>query len=748
MNHRHASTALPGLLRWLLFLGLIALLTALFTREWTALSSAVFGALVVGSLALGIRGAAWAALRKSIAQSRAAQWALAYRAQLSQSLAVGAVLLVAISAFLFRPANGDETLGWALLAAALGGLALGAAVSFQPERARLSAPTAAPSEPLLIRRRAFALGVFGIGLFSEMSGRVLGLDFLAHVPEHAQFLLLCVSAGLIVWSAADGRWPRGWPGWLSAEALLLLAIMGLALFLRLWELNTSIRTLVDEVHFSSGVVELWRRDDIGLMTPMSGLSPFPWIYPYWQTMIVELMGRTLAGMRGASAVIGTLNVAALYLLARAFFDRKTAALAAFLLAVYPPHLHFSRVAILQIADPLFATLGFAFLGRGLRDNRRADYALGGAGIAFSQYFYEAGRLLFPPLAVLWLAGVAFLWRGRIRAHWRGLLTAALTFALLTIPVYYPLFALDYPLTGRLNASGLDQTYWNKLLSGGDTHLNITPDEHLRRLTAPWLFYIHQPEQGSAYYGGTEPLVMSAAAPFFLLGLAYAARRLRSPGPLLMLLWLLSSSFGNSLLVGSAVASRYLVVYPLLALFIALGLRYTLPLVWPDALNRQNLYVRHAVGFALAIGLAVVQVWYYFGPHLDAYQVQSRPRRDVQDAALRSVDFPPGTRIHVISDPVEDGGYGNEMLAFFADGLVMGSLSPDDVNRDFIYGLKTGVDHAFFLEPGDFETLNRLRAHLQLEGPFLSDYPMPPRTQFILYYAPYILNPETIGRPEP
>src|SRR5690606_32782093 len=108
-----------------------------------------------------------------------------------------------------------------------------------------------------------------------------------HVSSHAQFILLCVSTGLILWSVSAGKWPRGWPGWFSVEVGLLVLIMAFALFLRLWELNTSIRTLVDEVHFSSGMVILWQRDDVGLMTPMSGLSPFPWVYPYWQTIVVS-----------------------------------------------------------------------------------------------------------------------------------------------------------------------------------------------------------------------------------------------------------------------------------------------------------------------------------------------------------------------------------------------------------------------------------------------------------------------------
>jgi hypothetical protein len=148
---------------------------------------------------------------------------------------------------------------------------------------------------------------------------------------------------------------------------------------------------------------------------------------------------------------------------------------------------------------------------------------------------------------------------------------------------------------------------------------------------------------------------------------------------------------------------------------------------------------------LIVGLCAIQFQYYFGPHLEAYQWQARPRRDIQDVALRSAEFPPGTRIHVVNNPRDDAGYGMEILSFLTDDLLMDARIPQEINSTYISRLATGVDHAFFLTPNDTATLKTLQKFLILDGPYFSPYPMPPRTQYISYYAAHLKNPNTIGR---
>ena len=146
-------------------------------------------------------------------------------------------------------------------------------------------------------------------------------------------------------------------------------------------------------------------------------------------------------------------------------------------------------------------------------------------------------------------------------------------------------------------------------------------------------------------------------------------------------------------------------------------------------------------FILLVGLliGVGQVAYYFGEHLPNFDNQfraSRPFPDIEDAVYRSLDFPPGTQIHIISRGVINREFGANFLAFFrddvqADGYVSGELDTDQLGM-----LSRDVDQAFFIEAEDVFTLSLLQNHYQsaLEGPIFSPYNGLPEKQLILFYV--------------
>ncbi len=510
------------------------------------------------------------------------------------------------------------------------------------------------------------------------------------------------------------------PRW--REILLLLALTGLALGLRFWQLDQHLRFFVDELSFSNAILDLRANSTLEILRPISSVAAFPYLYPFLQLQGVSLFGRNFVGLRAASAVIGALGIPALYLLAKTLFDRKTALIAALLLATFPPHLHFSRLGLNNIADPLFGTLALAFLARGLMRQRPLDYALGGALLGLTHYFYEGGRLLFTPLAVLWLLGALLIWR----TPRRYLLIAVLATLIVALPVYTTLLGVHSSLAARMveQNAGLSLGYWQSVLASGDF------GPHLRDHLAPALLvYTHLPDPTS-YYAGDTPLLLVWVVPAFLLGLAYALWRWRSPGPLLLILWLLSVSLGNNLLVDSSASTRFVLVFPALMLLAAVGIRCTLPLIWPEGRWQPLLMA------VLVIALALTQAGYYFEVHLPLYEQQraSWPHRDAQDAVLRSLDFPAGTAIHIISAVPPDPNFLAGVLRFMRDDLTVDTVASDEFTADTIAGLQTGIDHAFFIEPDDTATLRLLRNYFTLSPPQASPYDLPADYQFVLYYA--------------
>lgn len=588
--------------------------------------------------------------------------------------------------------------------------------------------------PGILRRMSVTFGLLTLIVLSEINGKVFKLLWLYPVSTNVQFWLLVIGIALVV--IGLGGWPRWtWPD--RNTALLLGGIAALALFLRFWHLHDSIRFLVDELSFAGAVQITWVEPHLEILAPMESVAAFPYLFAYLQSQGVALFGRTFIGLRAASAVLGTLAIPAVYLLGRALFDRKTALAAALLLATFPPHLHFSRLGLSEIAGPLFGVLALAFLGRGMVNAQRLDFALGGAMLGLTHYFHEGSRVLYTPLTLLWLIAIALVWRPRVRID--HLLTAAATTLIVAVPIYYTLIGMDRPLAARLvnNNSALDLVYWRELFESSDFELHI-----LKHVIPPFLIYVHLVDN-TLFYRGRTGLVLTAVAPAFFLGLFYALWRWRAPGLLLLALWWAATTLGNTMMVDSAGSPRYVMVFPALALLAAVGLRCGLKLLWPVE-SRMWVFVLAV----LTIGLAGVQAHYYFNQHLPLYNRQFRdnwPHPDAQDAILRFLarDFPPETQIHIVSEVAADLFFTRGVLGFMSQDYDLNTLTNAELNETYVSELKRDVGHAFFIErrsSDENRILGLLRQHFDLKPmpeatqAALGPYDPIPEKRFMLFYA--------------
>lgn len=583
----------------------------------------------------------------------------------------------------------------------------------------------------MIRARRFTLaavaGAVCLLALAEINGEALGLTFLHGAPNGAQAALLIAGAGLLAWGLGGPRPARRRA---PSPDLWLLVIATLAAFaLRVINLEHAVHFYVDEGNFVEGVLRLWAEPHIKLLGPFNWIAAFTWAYPYMQYVSVGIFGPNLLALRLVSAALGTLTIPAVYLLGRALFDRRAALLAALLLTVYPPHLHFSRLGLNNIADPLLGTLALAFLTRGLKGGARRDFALAGVLLGLTQYFYEGGRLLFPVLALAW-AGIGLMaWRTRAR----GLLLTLLAALLVAAPVYFTLAAWQMPLAARLSRQALPAEYWPALLlSGGDSGLLAA---YLRQQLAPPLLHIVSlPDQSAFYYGGDTALVLPLVLPLLLLGVIAALRR--PAAGVLLLLWIALAALGNSLLKDNVWSARYVVIFPPLALLLGVGLAAALAL-----LERIPAWRRRAAAPALLVALVcAAQAAYYFGPHLALYNRQIRPEHDQQDVMFRARDFPPGTQIYIVTD---DEVVWPPLLIFLsrfwgADREAdLHILTPDEFAAlPPLAGLWQGTHHAFFIQAEDGAARSRLHFELGLAVGQPSPYNIPLEKQFLLfYYAP-------------
>lgn len=606
------------------------------------------------------------------------------------------------------------------------------------------------------KRSYWLVLIVGCGLLfllAEMNANQSGLDIPLPSPQ-VQFSMLCGGILLVTIGLVGNGWQISQVN--PREVILVVGLTLPAAVLRLWELETTIQHFVDEVNFSSAVTRFWVDDQIGILEPVV-LTSFSGVYPHMQNEATGIFGRNLVALRSVSALFGALTIPAVYLLGRAIFDRPTALLAALVLVTFPPHLQFSRFGLNNIADPLFGTLAIAFMVRGTQSGRRVDFVLAGVSLGLTQYFYEGGRLLFPALGLTWW-GWTFATTPRKR---RYLMMMALAFIVIALPVYYSFQTAESGIIPRSESTrlNLDLEYWQILDRAGEQ------DEHLRlHYMQPFLVYVHMAEMRTYYlrsgddfshrlipvtyyYGGEHPLLLEYLVPGFLLGIFLVAWHWRRAGMVLLLLWVLLASIGNTQLHGGASAARFVVTFPALALLVAAGIRYPLSLLWPADMQKRLIF-----GMVLIIGILIGtgQTLYYFNAHVETFKQavrRSEDGPDGQDAAFRAMDLPTGSHIYLISSPTYNVQVVQGVLDFYRDGLLVAAYTPDGFAIAVSEIVRTvgENDVAFFIEPRDRETLRLLNQYFVLSPPRHTSNPnVSPDEQFVEYRSHSLKQPQEQG----
>lgn len=453
---------------------------------------------------------------------------------------------------------------------------------------------------------------------------------------HIQALLFIVGVVGVLFSlgAFYGLNRRALKGLYRWEVGVLLGLTLFGLILRVVNLENSVHILIDETHFWDGLFRITTEPQHPLFRQMGGIGAFPHTFSYMQWWTVEAMGFSFTSMRLISVLFGVLTIPAMYFLGQTLFDRNTGLIAAAVTTIWPPHIHFSRIGLNNISDPLFGVLMVAFLIQALRMNRNRDYVIAGVCLGLASLWYEGGRLLYSGLAIGIIVAALVWGRGLLR-HWRGLVLFAFCFALVVIPYYWTLTSENYYFAPRLQTSGAFLTRMLDQLRNGipvGEIFNLWWVESLRG-TLYHLFYVIDGSQ--LYYGGYTAILIWWLVPFFWLGLIFTIVRTPRSG-LLMLGWIVVGVLGISFVVSSQYTVRFVAIFPPIIIFVAAGIRYVVETLWVMPYRR----VMWGVVTAIVVVISIANITYYFGPHLELYNKQVRlANRDYYDAYYTVSDYP-------------------------------------------------------------------------------------------------------------
>lgn len=347
------------------------------------------------------------------------------------------------------------------------------------------------------------------------------------------------------------------------EIGVVVLLFVLALLLRATALDTFPNTVSGD-EGSSGLAAVAFSQGTFDNLFVTGWFSFPSFYFVVQNIGILIWGQTETGLRIMSAVAGALTVPLLYGLVRQMVDRLTAVIAAALLAAAHHHVHFSRIGLNNIWDGLFVTAVLLTFWQGWQSGRRRWFVISGAVLGFSQYFYGSMRIV--PLIILVWAAVAFVVQnGRLRQ----LFPEFVLMAYASLIVYLPLALhfVDHP----------------DVFSAPLTRVAIfgewIENEAVIRQTTTTAVYLTQLERSAAgifleplrmWYTPHEPLLLPLGAILFVIGLLMSLRR-PSLQVLLLFLVIVGNVFTMSLTNDVPAAQRYMLVPPMVMVFVALPL---------------------------------------------------------------------------------------------------------------------------------------------------------------------------------
>ncbi len=151
-------------------------------------------------------------------------------------------------------------------------------------------------------------------------------------------------------------------------------------------------------------------------------------YIYVDSLFVKAFGLSEFWVRLPSALFGIFAVLLIYLLNRKIFDEKIALASAFLLAISPWHLQFSRAAFEANSALTIVLLGLTLIFSGFKNKISALVAI--PILSLSLYFYYSPRIFIPLILVV----IVLVYKKEIAQNLKYFLTGAFIAGLILIPI--------------------------------------------------------------------------------------------------------------------------------------------------------------------------------------------------------------------------------------------------------------------------------------------------------------------------
>ncbi len=476
-------------------------------------------------------------------------------------------------------------------------------------------------------------------------------------------LSVLVGAVLLLGKARLPRLVRlGTTGWVALNAVIV------GLLFRYWAL-TAHPFILNGIEAQLGL-------EAGRVPTVFGTTWLtnPILPLYLQKGVMAVLGRTTLAARFLSPLIGTLTIIAIYQVGKHLWNKHTGMLAAILLAGSHVHLHYSRLGMTNIYDPLLALVAMGGVAVAWRKRHRVAWLVAGAGIGLSAYVYTAAHLV--PLMLVALALFAILFQpSQLAQQWKHVTAATLLALIIALPQITFYNNNQDTFMERANSLGILRNGW---LENATSNPEITTGDALTTQFWEAALGFNGSADRDLVYNAKRPLGNVVIGTLFVLGIGLAVFHFREMRyAVLLIMFGVTVVFGGMLLIEPPHSRRLLIALPAVLLLAARAA------VWlVENGTRHSTYAARLV-LPLLVGIGVLSVvldvGFYFGSYATDGLYSDRNTEVAQLLGTQLADLPEETLIYFHASPIMYSDFSN--IPYLAPQFERGRniIDVDDAN---------------------------------------------------------------------
>lgn len=526
---------------------------------------------------------------------------------------------------------------------------------------------------------------------------------------YALSLLWLLSIGLLIfsvlhqagWQPPQARQLLGWIKTNRHELLLLLALLAAALLVRTIDLELHPYSMVnDEGEMGKGALCLLSGTCRNIFAIAWASQPLVSYLPH--ALSIGLLGHSAAlPVRMVSVVTGMLAVVSTYLFARETFGKKTAFLAALLLATFPFHVHFSRVGVNNIIDSFTSPLLLWLLMRAIRKGSAGYFLAAGIVSGLCLYTYPGSRLAIALAAALLVAAILTR-RGFLRAQFSNLMIFILAALITVAPLLGTYSTTSGEFNGRLNSVSIfnNGVLQAEMKQSGLTATQVLVEQFFKS-SLPFISL-----SGPMNFFNTPRAYLSTiAAIFLMLGLALSFWKLLDLRYFILLAWFFGPiCLGSALTAGPPSNQRMLGSSPAAVILAALAMLALLQGLSQNTGPRLRQMAALLLVAAISFN-AYQDLSFYFGTYRSGHYFEDLSNEITYESHTIISELGSNGRFYLIGAPMTFTIFGN--FDYFSPNVEKFDL--DTITPDSIASLPKDKTALFLAIPSRKADLQKIAA---------------------------------------